>query len=106
MKIATTIAEVRAQVREWKQQGLTVGLVPTMGFLHRGHATLVDRAREGNDVVVVSVFVNPLQFGPNEDYARYPRDLDADRKLLAEHGAEEGAEDDADGRKEEESCVS
>jgi pantoate--beta-alanine ligase len=59
-----------------------------MGFLHRGHATLVDRAREGNDVVVVSVFVNPLQFGPNEDYARYPRDLDADRKLLAEHGAD------------------
>jgi pantoate--beta-alanine ligase len=59
-----------------------------MGFLHRGHAALVDRAREGNDVVVVSVFVNPLQFGPNEDYARYPRDLDADRKLLAEHGAD------------------
>lgn len=59
-----------------------------MGYLHRGHATLVDKARAENDLVVTSVFVNPLQFGPKEDFARYPRDLDADRKLLAAHGAD------------------
>lgn len=59
-----------------------------MGYLHRGHATLVDHARAENDVVVVSIFVNPLQFGPSEDFARYPRDLDADSRLLAEHGAD------------------
>ena len=88
LETVTTIADLRRRLLEPRQAGRSIGLVPTMGFLHRGHATLVDRAREGNDVVVVSVFVNPLQFGPNEDYARYPRDLDADRKLLAEHGAD------------------
>jgi pantoate--beta-alanine ligase len=59
-----------------------------MGYLHRGHAALVDRARADNDIVVTSIFVNPLQFGPNEDFARYPRDLDADCRLLAAHGAD------------------
>jgi len=88
LETVTTIADLRRRLLEPRQAGRSIGLVPTMGYLHRGHATLVDRAREGNDVVVVSVFVNPLQFGPNEDYARYPRDLDADRKLLAEHGAD------------------
>lgn len=88
LETVTTIADLRRRLLEPRQAGRSIGLVPTMGFLHRGHATLVDRAREGNDVVVVSVFVNPLQFGPNEDYARYPRDLDADRKLLAQHGAD------------------
>jgi pantoate--beta-alanine ligase len=84
----TTIADVRAQVAEARSAGRRVALVPTMGALHAGHLALVARARELADLVVVSVFVNPLQFGPKEDFARYPRDLDADRALLAEAGAE------------------
>lgn len=88
LETVTTIAELRERLRPERRAGKSVGLVPTMGYLHRGHAALVDRARADNDVVVTSVFVNPLQFGPNEDFARYPRDLDADRKLLAAHGAD------------------
>ena len=86
MKIATTIAEVRAQVAAWKKEGLTVGLVPTMGYLHEGHASLVDTAVGQCDRVVVSVFVNPTQFGPNEDLEDYPRDFDRDKALLEAHG--------------------
>ena len=86
MIIAETISEVRKQVKEWKQQGLTVGLVPTMGFLHEGHASLVDRAVSMCDRVVASDFVNPTQFGPNEDLATYPRDFEHDCRLLEEHG--------------------
>ena len=86
MKIATTIAEVREQVAQWKKEGLTVGLVPTMGYLHEGHASLVDKAVEMCDRVVASVFVNPTQFGPNEDLETYPRDFEHDCKLLSEHG--------------------
>ena len=82
MKIATTIAEVRAQVAAWKKEGLTVGLVPTMGYLHEGHASLVDEAVRQCDRVVASVFVNPTQFGPNEDLEDYPRDFDRDKALL------------------------
>ena len=84
MKIATTIAEVRAQVAAWKKEGLTVGLVPTMGYLHEGHASLVDEAVRQCDRVVASVFVNPTQFGPNEDLEDYPRDFDRDKALLEE----------------------
>ena len=86
MKIATTIAEVRAQVAAWKKEGLTVGLVPTMGYLHEGHASLVDTAVSQCDRVVASVFVNPTQFGPNEDLEDYPRDFDRDKTLLEAHG--------------------
>ena len=76
MKIVNTVAEVREQVKEWRKQGLTVGLVPTMGYLHEGHKSLIDHAVADNDRVVVSVFVNPMQFGPSEDLESYPRDMD------------------------------
>ena len=86
MIIATTIAQVRAQVAAWKKEGLTVGLVPPMGYLHEGHASLVDEAVRQCDRVVASDFVNPTQFGPNEDLEAYPRDFDRDCALLEEHG--------------------
>jgi pantoate--beta-alanine ligase len=82
------IAEVKKYVREWKRQGLTIGLVPTMGYLHEGHASLIRRAREDNDRVIVSDFVNPIQFGPKEDLAVYPRDFDADCRLCESLGAD------------------
>ena len=86
MIIATTIAQVRAQVAAWKKEGLTVGLVPTMGYLHEGHASWVEEAVRQCDRVVASDFVNPTQFGPNEDLEAYPRDFDRDCALLEEHG--------------------
>ncbi len=88
MIIAETIADVRKNVKAWKQQGLTVGLVPTMGYLHEGHASLVDKAVSMCDRVVVSDFVNPTQFGPNEDLDTYPRDFKRDCALLEAHGAD------------------
>lgn len=87
MIVATTIDEVRGQVRAWKREGLTVGLVPTMGYLHEGHASLVDKAVSLCDRVVVSDFVNPTQFAPGEDLESYPRDFQHDCALLEEHGA-------------------
>lgn len=87
MEIATTVEEVRRTVKAWKAQGLSVGLVPTMGYLHEGHQSLVKRAVEENDRVVVSIFVNPIQFGPNEDFAQYPRDLEKDAALCERTGA-------------------
>lgn len=87
MKIVETVSEVREQVKAWRREGLTVGLVPTMGFLHEGHKSLIDRAVAENDRVVVSVFVNPMQFGPKEDLASYPRDLDRDAALCESAGA-------------------
>lgn len=88
MKIVETIKEVREQVKEWKKQGLTIGLVPTMGYLHEGHQSLMDAARKENDKVVVSIFVNPMQFGPTEDLAEYPRDLDHDAKVCENAGVD------------------
>jgi pantoate--beta-alanine ligase len=88
MKIETTVNAVRSQVKEWKKQGLSVGLVPTMGYLHEGHASLIKAARENNDKVVVSIFVNPMQFGPTEDLASYPRDLNKDSALCESLGVD------------------
>ncbi|MFI5351066.1 MAG: pantoate--beta-alanine ligase, partial [Elusimicrobiota bacterium] len=79
--------ELSRLIAGWRKKGLSVGLVPTMGALHRGHAALVRRAAAECDNVVVTIFVNPLQFGPNEDYGRYPRALPTDRKLVAAAGA-------------------
>ena len=87
MKIVETIKEVREQVKAWKKEGLSVGLVPTMGYLHEGHKSLIDRAVAENDKVVVSVFVNPMQFGPTEDLESYPRDMERDVALCENAGA-------------------
>lgn len=87
MEVVSTVDAVRAHVKKWKKDGLSVGLVPTMGYLHEGHKSLIDKAVEENDKVVVSVFVNPIQFGPNEDLASYPRDFARDCALCENAGA-------------------
>lgn len=87
MDIVNTVQEVRNLVKKWRREGLTVGLVPTMGYLHEGHKSLIDRAVAENDRVVVSVFVNPMQFAPTEDLESYPRDMDRDAALCREAGA-------------------
>lgn len=88
MKLVKTKKEVRDIVKEWKAQGLTVGFVPTMGYLHEGHASLIDASSKNNDRTVVSIFVNPMQFSPNEDLESYPRDIVHDSKVCEEHGAD------------------
>jgi pantoate--beta-alanine ligase len=86
MDTVSTIAAVRAQVREWRRQGLRVAFVPTMGNLHAGHVSLIEAARHHGDRFVASIFVNPMQFGPNEDFAHYPRTPLDDARMLAEAG--------------------
>ena len=81
------IKELRSLIKTWKREGLTVGFVPTMGALHEGHESLIKKAVEENDKVVVSVFVNPTQFGPNEDYDSYPRHIEKDLALCTNAGA-------------------
>lgn len=88
MKIASTISEVRETVKKWKRGNNTVGFVPTMGYLHEGHGSLIRKCREENDKVVVSIFVNPTQFGPNEDLDAYPRDLNRDAAFCKSLGAD------------------
>ncbi|MGH2697901.1 MAG: pantoate--beta-alanine ligase [Actinomycetota bacterium] len=82
MRVVRKIDELRSALQEWRRRDLTIGLVPTMGALHEGHLSIVRLARNSCDVVVVSVFVNPRQFGPGEDYERYPRDTEGDLELL------------------------
>ena len=87
MLIYGQIKQVREAVKEWKREGKSVGFVPTMGYLHEGHKSLIDAARRENDKVVVSIFVNPMQFGPTEDLDSYPRDLNRDAKLCEDADA-------------------
>lgn len=88
MKIVTTVQEMQQITSELHASGKSIGFVPTMGYLHEGHATLLRKAREENGIVVLSVFVNPLQFGPNEDLDRYPRDIDRDENVAKENGVD------------------
>ncbi len=88
MEIITTVAQMKAQTKSWRQKGQSIGLVLTMGYLHAGHLSLIQAARANNDIVVVSIFVNPSQFGPNEDFERYPRDMAADRALCEQAGVD------------------
>lgn len=87
MKIINNIKEIRKQVKDWKNDGLSVALVPTMGYLHEGHESLIKKASEDNDKVIVSIFVNPMQFGINEDLSTYPRDIDRDSDICKKNGA-------------------
>lgn len=88
MKNISNIKEIRQIISEWKSQGISIGLVPTMGYLHDGHKSLIEQARRENDKVVVSIFVNPMQFGPNEDFEKYPRNLEYDFQMCSQAGAD------------------
>lgn len=88
MKIVKTIDEIRNIIKEWRKEGYSVGLVPTMGYLHEGHGSLIEQSVKNNDKTVVSVFVNPTQFGPNEDLEKYPRDIERDSKLVERLGGD------------------
>lgn len=88
MKIVTTIKEMQTYSKQTLKSGKTIGFVPTMGYLHEGHMSLVEEAVKRNDCVIMSIFVNPLQFGPDEDFDRYPRDLKHDEELAKQAGVD------------------
>ncbi|GFZ29787.1 pantothenate synthetase [Clostridium zeae] len=88
MQIINKISDVREIVKQWQKEGLSVGFVPTMGYLHEGHASLIEAASKENHKVVVSIFVNPIQFGPKEDLDKYPRDLKRDSKIVEASGGD------------------
>jgi pantoate--beta-alanine ligase len=88
MNVVTTIKQVREQVKVWRQAGYSIGLVPTMGFLHEGHQSLMAAAKKDNQKVIVTIFVNPIQFGPSEDLDSYPRDLERDKIACEQMGVD------------------
>lgn len=88
MKIIRTISELKETINQLKKENKVIGFVPTMGYLHEGHLQLVKKSKSDTDVTIVSIFVNPLQFGPNEDFDTYPRDLDRDQALLEEQNVD------------------
>lgn len=88
MEVIRNVQEMKSKISEVKGMGRSIGLVPTMGYLHAGHKSLIDRARKENNTVVVSIFVNPIQFGPNEDFERYPRDEKRDFELCRDAGCD------------------
>ncbi|GKT08086.1 pantoate--beta-alanine ligase [Desulforhabdus sp. TSK] len=88
MRIIEKVSEMQQQADAWRREGKRIALVPTMGYLHRGHLTLMQKARNHADIVVMSVFVNPIQFGPGEDFERYPRDMERDVRLAKEVGVD------------------
>ncbi len=88
MLLANKIENVKENIKNWKKEGLTIGLVPTMGALHNGHMSLIKKAKETTDKVVVSIFVNPIQFGPNEDFEKYPRTLESDVNICQSLGVD------------------
>jgi pantoate--beta-alanine ligase len=88
MIVITKIKDMQTKMEQYRREGKTIGFVPTMGYLHEGHIALIQKAREENDIVALSVFVNPLQFGPNEDFERYPRDLERDQRIAKENGVD------------------
>jgi len=88
MKVIHTLKDMQLTSLQLKLNGKKIGFVPTMGYLHEGHMSLVEKAKEDNDVVVLSIFVNPLQFGPNEDFESYPRDFNRDEQVAKEHGVD------------------
>ncbi|MGE4318043.1 MAG: pantoate--beta-alanine ligase [Deferribacterales bacterium] len=88
MKVISKVSDIKKEIKELKRSGKSVGLVPTMGYLHEGHISLVSKSVSENDITVVSIFVNPTQFGPTEDLAAYPRDFERDSKMVESAGAD------------------